>query len=118
MADDERVICTSADLLDGGSGVRFEVERGGTMRAAFVVRHGGQVHAWLNCCAHVGVELDWEPGRFFDAEAEMLVCATHGALYDPATGLCHAGPCRGGHLSPVAVIERNGQVLLQQSEGD
>jgi phosphoglycolate phosphatase len=79
---------------------------------AFVVRHAGQAHAYLNRCAHRLVELDWEEGQFFDYEKQHLVCATHGALYDPATGLCIAGPCRGASLVALAVRETEGGVWL------
>ena len=50
-------------------------------------------------------ELDWQPGEFFELSGTYLVCATHGALFDPASGLCVAGPCRGASLARVAVGE-------------
>lgn len=112
MADVQRVICASDALVDGGDGVRFEIERGSFKDPAFVVRFEGRVHAYLNRCAHVPVELDWQEGRFFDSEQMVLVCSTHGAIYDPATGACIGGPCRGGRLMPVAVEEVDGMVKL------
>jgi nitrite reductase/ring-hydroxylating ferredoxin subunit len=118
MAGRERVvICASAALTDGGDGVRFEVRRNGEVRSAFAIRHDGQVRAYLNRCAHVGVELDWQPGRFFDAEGLVLLCSTHGAMYDPATGNCLGGPCRGGRLIPLAVAEIDGEVVLTEEDG-
>jgi len=112
MARRERVIAQSADLAERGRGVRFEVVRDGRTRPAFAVRFDGVVRAFENVCAHQAVELDWMPGEFFDHEAKRLVCATHGALYDPADGRCVAGPCRGARLAPLSVAERDGQVLL------
>jgi nitrite reductase/ring-hydroxylating ferredoxin subunit len=115
VARGERIaVCPSAALVDGGDGVRFEVWRGGTAHAAFAIRYEGRVHAFLNRCAHVGVELDWQPGRFFDADGMVLICSTHGALYDPATGACLGGPCRGAGLVPVAVAEVDGEVILRE----
>lgn len=110
----ERLICVSTELVEGGNGVRFTVEQGGTKMAAFAVRSGHQVHAYLNRCAHRGVELDWEPGRFFDKDRRYLICATHGALYHPQTGECAGGPCGGG-LVKLAVIEKNSSVYLISS---
>jgi nitrite reductase/ring-hydroxylating ferredoxin subunit len=92
--------------------VRFEVERHGKPRPAFAVRVEGLVRAYENVCAHQSVELDWMPGEFFDEERWHLICATHGALYEPADGRCVAGPCLGARLVPLAVVERDGQVLL------
>lgn len=105
--------CTSAALQDGGDGVRFMVQRGDAELPAFVVRHGGRVHAYINRCAHVPIELDWLPGRFFDASGDFLICATHGAMYVPGSGYCVEGPCRGARLEPVAVVERDGGVFLK-----
>jgi nitrite reductase/ring-hydroxylating ferredoxin subunit len=112
MASGERLIAPAVALVERGRGVRFEVERGGRPVAAFAIRAGGTVHAFLNACAHQGVELDWNPGEFLDADGRYLVCATHGALFEPATGHCVAGPCRGACLAPVRVEERDGAVWL------
>lgn len=112
MAEQERLICASTDLQDGGEGARFAVARYGRTEAAFAIRFDGEVHAYLNRCAHVPTELDWVEGQFFDSDRSLLICATHGALYDPATGACLGGPCKGGRLVKLAVTERDGLVLL------
>jgi nitrite reductase/ring-hydroxylating ferredoxin subunit len=117
MAEDERLICASGDLIDGGRGVRFEVEYLGQAAPAFVVRYCGEVRGFLNRCAHVPTELDWKPGEFFDMTGLYLICATHGALYSPATGACLGGRCDGRGLRPLRVCERGGNVFLMQ-EGD
>ena len=112
MAGRERVICASGALLDGAAGVRFVLRRLGGAEKGFAVRFGGAVRAYVNHCPHLGTELDWEPGRFFEETGLYLICSTHGALFEPATGLCVAGPCRGECLEPLQTRERNGQVLL------
>ncbi len=112
MAARQRLICRSAELLDGGPGVRFELCAGQTARSAFVVRHRGRVHGYLNRCAHLGVELDWRPGEFFDGSGLYLICAMHGALFDPATGACLSGPCGGRSLKALPVCEERGGVYL------
>ncbi|MCS7101365.1 MAG: Rieske 2Fe-2S domain-containing protein, partial [Burkholderiaceae bacterium] len=90
---------------------RFEVLEGDRRVGAFVVRHRGRLRAFVNRCAHVAMELDWQPGAFFDAEGRWLICATHGALYDPDTGGCVGGPCRGrGGLRPLQVVEARGRI--------
>jgi nitrite reductase/ring-hydroxylating ferredoxin subunit len=112
MAERERLICAAADLPEQGAGVRFEVERHGRMQPAFVVRFEGQPRAFLNQCGHVPVELDWQPGVFFDHSRLYLICATHGALYHPASGHCVGGRCAGRGLIPLPVVEHDGQVYL------
>ena len=113
MAASERVICASAALAEAGDGMRFEVEVDGEKAPAFVVRWRGAPRAYVNRCAHVPMELDWMPGKFFDFTETLLVCSTHGATYDPATGHCVGGPCRGARLRALAVEERDGAVLLR-----
>jgi len=110
MAREERLICPSAELAEGASGVRFTLVPGGA--GGFAVRHGGAVRAYVNRCPHMGTELDWQPGEFFEESGLYLVCATHGALFEPATGLCVAGPCRGATLERVRTREDDGKILL------
>jgi nitrite reductase/ring-hydroxylating ferredoxin subunit len=97
--------------------VRFRVQLGARPASAFVVRADGIARAYLNTCAHRGVELDWEPGRFFDDAGRWLVCSTHGALYDPADGRCAGGPCHGGRLRALPVREGEGNVFLVATDG-
>ena len=106
-------ICASPELVDGGPGVRFELDpKAHFTPAAFAVRHLGAVRAYVNRCPHAGTELDWNPGEFFDETGLYLICSTHGALFEPGNGRCVAGPCRGASLEPLAVAERDGQVIL------
>jgi nitrite reductase/ring-hydroxylating ferredoxin subunit len=111
-------LCPSDRLADGGSGLRFEVEVAGEAVGAFVIRHRGRVFAYLNRCAHVAMELDWLAGQFFDPDGEALLCATHGAAYDPATGACVGGPCAGrGGLRRLQLVEEGGFVYWRPDPG-
>ncbi|MGC7405230.1 Rieske (2Fe-2S) protein [Pandoraea pneumonica] len=100
-------ICAGTALQDGGLGVRFDVLVGGRLTPAFVIRYDGRVYGYLNQCAHVPMELDWAEGQFFETSGLYLMCATHGATYEPDTGHCVGGPCRGGALQPVRVEEQS-----------
>jgi nitrite reductase/ring-hydroxylating ferredoxin subunit len=107
-------LCASHDLVDSQVAVPFDVVYGGQTCRAFAVRHKGQVHAYLNRCAHVAMEMDWQPDRFFDDTGRWLLCATHGATYEPSTGACAGGPCRGG-LVKINLSETNGMVFWHSS---
>src|SRR3989442_4256779 len=102
MAEQPRLICRSEALADSGGGVRFEVEYFGEPAPAFAIRYRGRVHAYLNRCAHVAMELDWQEGGFFDSDGRDLLCSTHGATYDDASGRCVGGPLDG--TPPVKVL--------------
>ena len=112
MADAQRLICSSGELAESGRGVRFEVDYFGRPAPAFAVRHAGRVHGYLNRCAHVAMELDWQEGVFFDADGRNLICSTHGALYDAASGRCLGGPCNRTPLVKLALLERDGMVYF------
>jgi nitrite reductase/ring-hydroxylating ferredoxin subunit len=106
---DARLVCASGELAEGGDG---ELEWEGETAPAFAIRHGGRVYAYLNRCAHIAMELDWKPGKFFDVDGEYLICSTHGALYAPESGACRGGPCRGAQLIGLNVFEVDGNVYL------
>ncbi len=112
MAGTARLICPGGALAEGGAGVRFDWPSAGGEGKAFAVRFEGKARAYVNRCPHLGVELDWQPGEFFEESGLYLVCSTHGAIFDPSTGLCVAGPCRGARLEAIAVDERDGLVQL------
>lgn len=106
----ERIaLCNSDDLVDSGLAVPFDVVYQGQSCWAFALRFEGQAHAYLNRCAHVAMEMDFQPNRFFDTTGRWLICATHGALYQPATGRCMSGPCRRA-LVKIDLSEQGGVV--------
>ena len=103
-------LCRSSELLDGGLAVPFDVVYAGQTCRAFAIRYQGQPQAYLNRCTHVAMELDWQPNRVFDDSGQWLICASHGAAYQPDTGECAGGPCRGG-LVKIMLSEREGVVF-------
>jgi nitrite reductase/ring-hydroxylating ferredoxin subunit len=109
------MICASGELRDGAAGVRFILRTDastGFEQTGFAVRFAGKVRAYVNRCPHQGTELDWQPGEFFEESGLYLVCSTHGAIFQPESGFCTAGPCRGDSLEPLEVREQEGQVFL------
>lgn len=110
------LICESEAVLEGGKGVRFPVSAYGEKATGFVVRFSGKVHAYLNRCAHVPIELDWAEGEFFESSGLYLMCSTHGAIYVPESGYCAGGPCKGGRLRPIAVHETDGKIYWHPDE--
>jgi nitrite reductase/ring-hydroxylating ferredoxin subunit len=109
-------VCASAAVAEGGKGIRFPVFAFGNDSTGFVIRYNGVVHGYLNRCAHVPIELDWAEGEFFESSGLYLMCSTHGAIYAPESGHCLGGPCRGGRLRPIAVIERDGEIYWRPDE--
>lgn len=109
-------LCAGGDLQDGADAVAFDVVHAGQACRAFAIRYQGVVHAYLNRCSHVPMELDWQPNQIFDDSGQWLLCASHGAAYRPMTGQCAGGPCRGG-LVKITVSEQD-SVVFWHSGGD
>ena len=107
---DAQYLCRSDELAERGDGVVFDVTLWRQPARAFALRIDGKVVAYINRCAHVPTELDWNPGQFLDAERTTIVCSVHGAQYSPQSGHCLGGPCGRGRLMPIVVSESGGQV--------
>lgn len=112
MTDMPEVTFDSQLLVEKGDGLRFAIPELGPHATGFAVRFEGHVYAYVNRCAHVPVELDWEHGKFFNMTREWLICATHGAMYAPHSGYCVMGPCKGKQLKGIPVSEQNGLVRI------
>jgi nitrite reductase/ring-hydroxylating ferredoxin subunit len=101
----------SATELTPGRTTKFRLECRGRGLEGFVVNHAGEYHAYVNRCPHVGTPLDLWPNEFFAEDGRALICSTHGALYEPATGYCTAGPCAGDSLARLP-LRRDGDTII------
>ena len=108
----KKIVLNSHDLQEKSLGLRFDLPHLGEHATGFVIRFNGLPYAYINQCAHMPVELDWNQGEFFTSEKYFIVCATHGACYEPNTGHCVFGPCKGKQLQALPVVEENEQVII------
>lgn len=79
----------------------------------FIVRDGSTAYAYLNRCPHAGHPLNWQPDRFLAPGGKLLMCASHGALFEKSTGQCVAGPCVGAQLTSIDVEIVAGAIQLR-----
>jgi nitrite reductase/ring-hydroxylating ferredoxin subunit len=105
-------LANSRDLEESGIALRFRVRGDGRLLPAIAVRFEGEVRAYVNQCAHFGMELDVRRGHVFSRSGKTLVCAAHGAEYDAGSGACASGPCFGEPLDRIEVCEENGKVFI------
>jgi nitrite reductase/ring-hydroxylating ferredoxin subunit len=103
-----RALCHLTDLPDA-TAIGFP--------GMVAIRLADCVLIYLNACPHLGVPLDWLPGRFMSNDGTRLVCATHGAEFRPSDGLCLRGPCRGESLTRVPAVVRDGCVYVPTQAG-
>lgn len=108
-------LCAGADLLERGRAHTFDVLHFRQPATAFALRFDGQVVAYLNRCAHVPTEMDWQEGEFLDRDRRYIICSIHGAVYHPLDGRCVTGMCGRIGLTKLDVEERDGQVYWTPS---
>lgn len=111
--DVERVVCRLSEL--DSQGVRsFTIGGGDWPLRGFVLRAGKELCAYVNRCPHAGHPLNLLPNRFLTPDGTLLLCSSHGALFEKLTGYCVAGPCAGRSLTPLALSVRSGFVMLAE----
>ncbi|MBI1997188.1 MAG: Rieske 2Fe-2S domain-containing protein [Deltaproteobacteria bacterium] len=106
------------DELQAGSVKKFRIICRQYRVDGFLVNDHGSFHAYVNRCRHMTTPLDFIRDQFLSEDRRHLMCYTHGALYEFATGLCIAGPCKGESLYRLPVRVDRGEVLVGCPEGD
>lgn len=108
----------AAEVPEGGARGYDPADRG--QDVLFAVRHRGRLHLWRDRCPHAGTPMAWRRHAYLNAAGDRIVCAAHGAQFEPDTGLCVLGPCLGERLQPVAFhIDAGGAIVLAaQTRGD
>jgi nitrite reductase/ring-hydroxylating ferredoxin subunit len=109
--DVERVICRLDDIQPAGAR-GFAIGGGDWPLRGLVVRLNDEVHGFINRCPHAGHPLNLRPHQFLTADATLILCSSHGALFEKSTGYCIAGPCAGQRLSPLPLKIESGFVML------
>ncbi len=104
-------LCNSEEIGEGEFRER-SLGQGQQRRYLIVTRRHGQLKAWLNICPHQGRALNWAPDQFLTDERGQLVCAVHGAVFEPDEGRCVSGPCLKASLRAVAIGEEDGKVWV------
>jgi nitrite reductase/ring-hydroxylating ferredoxin subunit len=105
------VVANAIDIAPG-SARKFQLRCSGKTIDGFVVNFKGKFYAYINRCCHIPIPLDWIDNEFFTKDKRHLICMTHGATYEPNTGLCVDGPCPGEYLEVIPVAVKHGRVVV------
>jgi nitrite reductase/ring-hydroxylating ferredoxin subunit len=107
----------TADLAPGQS-MKFMLPIRGVDEECFVINYHGHFHAYVNRCRHVPMAMDWVDNEFFAEQGRYLMCQTHNAYYEPASGECVAGPLStcGKFLYRVPLEILNGSIYALPPE--
>ena len=98
------------ELIADGAARNFVLQIGEAYFHGFVVRKDGAVAGYVDRCPHAGNPLAIELDRYLTPDGSLILCAWHGAAFEPLTGLCVAGPCAGGRLTPWSVKTEGGVI--------
>jgi nitrite reductase/ring-hydroxylating ferredoxin subunit len=105
-------VCAESAVPDGGA-LEFEVGGGDWPFRGFLVRHAGALRAFANVCPHKRYPLNMVEHAFRVPGEALVRCAQHGALFDPDSGQCLAGPCAGRSLLRLEFRVAGGEVLVR-----
>lgn len=108
----EKTLCELKELSDGQA-LGFDPYQQGR-DSMFVVKVDGKIRAYRNRCPHQQAYLEYRKDHFLSADRRQIVCHAHNARFDPESGRCVSGPCRGKFLEPIAVkVEGEMLVLVE-----
>jgi len=106
-----RALCRLEEVPDGGA-KGFDLGPDYEPLGIFLLRQGREIFAYVNSCPHLGTPLEMIDDQFVNEDGYIL-CATHGALFQPNEGVCISGPCMGEYLSRAKIrLEEDGRILL------
>lgn len=103
------------DELKPGESRKFLLPIRGSDQECFIINFHGDFHAYVNRCRHVPMAMDWVDNQFFDQDGGYLMCQTHCAFYEPASGECVAGPLSacGKFLFRVPLEVKRGEIFAR-----
>lgn len=114
MSQDGRVIVARVGEVELGHTKKFMLPVGANEVECFVVNYGGELYAYVNRCRHVPMTMDWVENQFLTEEGRYILCATHGAAYEPETGECIFGPPCGKLLHRVPLTVEGDLVIAHE----
>ena len=100
--------------IESGKTKKFRLSVEGRETECFVVNYDGQYFAYINRCAHVPMTMDWIDNQFLTEDGRYILCATHGAAFEPDTGECIFGPPCGKFLVRVPLTIDGDRILAGQ----
>lgn len=108
-----RKLVASVGEIEHGQSKKFTLRRGQRDLEALIINYEGAHFAYINRCPHTGITLDWVNNQFFSSDNRYLMCATHGAVFEPPSGECVWGPCFGLSLQNVPLEIEADQIFAR-----
>jgi nitrite reductase/ring-hydroxylating ferredoxin subunit len=114
VPQDNPVVIARVGEIPPGHTKKFMLLVDGRETECFVVNYEGQLFAYVNSCRHVPMTMDWIDNQFLTEDGRYILCATHGAAFEPESGECIFGPPCGKFLARVPLSIDNDQVIAHR----
>jgi nitrite reductase/ring-hydroxylating ferredoxin subunit len=111
---DVHVVIARVGEVKPGQTKKFVLSLDGREVECFLLNHGGQLFAYVNRCRHVPMTMDWVDNQFLTEDGRYILCATHGAAYEPDTGECIFGPPCGKVLDRVPLTLEEDRIIAHR----
>jgi nitrite reductase/ring-hydroxylating ferredoxin subunit len=111
---DQQVVVARVGEIKPGKTKKFIMQVDGREVECFVVNYDGRLFAYVNRCRHVPMSMDWVENQFLTEDGRYILCATHGAAYEPESGECVFGPPCGKVLDRVPLTIAGDRVLAHR----
>jgi nitrite reductase/ring-hydroxylating ferredoxin subunit len=118
VLQDNPVVVAQVGELGPGQTKKFVVSVDGREVECFLVNYDGRLFAYVNRCRHVPMTMDWVDNQFLTEDGRYILCATHGAAYEPETGECIFGPPCGKILDRVPLTVEGDWVVAHRPHED
>ena len=107
--DEGNPVCARDDV-QGAVALTIETAKG--RFPVILVEMAAGVRAYVNACPHQYLPLDYRGGQILSADGTRLMCTSHGAQFDVATGMGVAGEGLGCALDAVPLTEEAGRLFV------
>jgi len=111
---DTHVVIARVGEVEPGQTKKFMLSIDGREVECFLLNYGGQFFAYVNRCRHVPMTMDWVENQFLTEDGRYILCATHGAAYEPETGECIFGPPCGKVLDRVPLTLEGDRLIAHR----
>lgn len=101
-----------------GQTKKFFLQVDGREVECFLVNYENKLFAYVNRCRHVPMTMDWVENQFLTEDGRYILCATHGAAFEPDSGECVFGPPCGKFLDRVPLTIEEDRVVAQRPVED
>ena len=102
------LICSLDDLIDNKA-ILLE-EKNNYLPGLIVFKNKNIIKIWINDCPHANLSLDLIKGKVQSNDGKLL-CANHGAKFDPESGICLKGPCKKKYLTNFPFVIENNNLI-------